>query len=361
MPDHVDPNETESNLQQPRKRYDVIIAPHTLWPLVEDYERKTRTQNLWSLLNPNGGLLILIEKGVPRGFEVIAGARDLLLSKHIASPGTETYENTLEERGTSSKDPKKERYTLKEKGSIIAPCTNHTQCPLYPVPGVSRGRKDWCYFRQRYTRPSYLMSVLQAKARNHDDVEFSYLAVQRGADIRRNADGPHHGTGLVQGTEATEKAKAGYGPRRREEIPEAATEQQNESEQDYLDTEAETTGQEQTPPHPLSLPRILPGPLKRKGHILLDVCTPSGTYERWMVRKGLGRQVFRDARKAKWGDLWALGASSSEARRVKLGTPMEVVRMETKRARERAKGWRKGRAGGKGRWRFGGSSNAEET
>ena len=352
MPDYVDPTEAETNAQQPRKRYDVIIAPHTLWPLLEDYERKIRTQNLWSLLNPNGGVLILIEKGVPRGFEVIAGARDLLLSKHISSFGMEEYENTMEERGGSGKDPRKERYTTKEKGSIIAPCTNHTQCPLYPVPGVSRGRKDWCYFQQRYTRPSYLMSVLQAKARNHDDVEFSYLAVQRGVDIRQKADDRLQGTGFAQGIEATEKAKEGYGPkraRRSDENDEAVIEEEHEQPEEPTDTA-------QPLPHPLSLPRILPSPLKRKGHILLDVCTPSGTYERWMVRKGMGKQTFRDARKAKWGDLWALGASSSEERRVKLGTPMEVVRMRTKRERERGKGWRKGRDGGKGKWAFGGSA-----
>jgi ribosomal protein RSM22 (predicted rRNA methylase) len=316
-----------------------------LWPILEDYERKARIQSLWSLLNPNGGVLILVEKGVPRGFEVIAGARDFLLDKHISSPGTEIFENTMEERGTRSEEDKKARYTIKEKGSIIAPCTNHTSCPLYPVPGISRGRKDWCYFQQRYTRPSYLMSVLQAKSRNHDDVEFSYLAVQRGVDIRQTHALDAIEPTPVQGSEATDQARSGYGLQRRRES-------------DGEDADHDTTAANQAPPHPLSLPRILPGPLKRKGHILLDVCTPSGTYERWMVRKGLGKQVFRDARKAKWGDLWALGASSSEVRRTKLGTPIEVVRMETKRARERAKGWRKGRDGGKGKWQFGGSENA---
>jgi len=350
LPDYIDPTEVETNAQQPRKRYDVIIATHTLWPLLEDHERKTRIQNLWSLLNPTGGLLILIEKGVPRGFEVVAGARDLLLSKHISSPGTETYENTMDERGSMRKDAKKERerYTAKETGSIIAPCTNHTKCPLYPVTGVSRGRKDWCYFQQRYTRPSYLMSVLQAKARNHDDVEFSYLAVQRGVDIRQHADG------VMQGEQATEKAKEGYGPKSKIAQQQEEFEDEETAEEEF--DHHEDTPEDLPPPHPLSLPRIVPGPLKRKGHILLDVCTPSGTYERWMVRRGLGKQAFRDARKARWGDLWALGASSSESRmgRLRLGTPMEVVRMETKRTRERIKGYRKGRENTKGKWKFGG-------
>ena len=199
------------------------------------------------------------------------------------------------------------------------------------------------------------MNVLQAKARNHDDVEFSYLAVQRGVDIRGSTS---NGAAFLEGHEATEKARAGYGSRRNHN-EENAEEDEHEVEPESATTEAEEIDAT-TPPHPLSLPRILPAPLKRKGHILLDVCTPSGTYERWMVRKGLGKQVFRDARKAKWGDLWALGASVSEERRLKLGTPMEVVRLETKRARERVKGYRKGREGGKGKWRYGGSHNADE-
>jgi len=74
----------------------------------------------------------------------------------------------------------------------------------------------------------------------------------------------------------------------------------------------------------------------------------------------MGKQVFRDARKAKWGDLWALGASTTEERRVKLGVPMEQVRLSTKRERERVKGYRKGRDNvkGKGKWSFGGKENA---
>jgi ribosomal protein RSM22 (predicted rRNA methylase) len=210
------------------------------------------------------------------------------------------------------------------------------------------------------------MTVLQAKARNHDDVEFSYLAVQRGVDQRTGEDNGLTGKGVVQGAEATERAKRGYGVRRRKQDEDIIIEGQNEEEaaeslevnsaQDTTITEEEATSL----PHPLSLPRILPNPLKRKGHILIDVCTPSGTYERWMVRRGIGKQAFRDARKAKWGDLWALGASSTEPRRVKLGTPVEVVKMADKRARERAKGWRKGREGGRGKWRFDGGSGSGE-
>lgn len=355
LPDKVTILEEESNVQQPRKRYDIIIAPHSLWPLTEDFEKKGRLETYWSLLNPDGGLLIIIEKGVPRGFEVVAGAREHLLKKYISSPGSETYESPRETLVADEND----RITQKDKACIIAPCTNHTACPLYKTSGLSRGRKDWCYFTQRYTRPSYLMTVLSAKSRNHDDVEYSYLAVQRGVDAREPAGDGLFGKGFTQGDEATKEALEGFGPTLRRKGEDAAGRQTAlaqtvglEGAEDQLFNEENDSDHQ---PHPLTLPRVILNPLKRKGHILLDVCTPSGTYERWMVTRKNGKQVFRDARKAGWGDLWAMGAHSSEARRVNLGQPVPIVKV--KDARDR----RRGRLGGKGKVRFdGGGADVDE-
>ncbi|KAE9965336.1 hypothetical protein EG328_009804 [Venturia inaequalis] len=340
IPDQVDPQESVG--PQPRKKYDVILAPHTLWPIQEEYQRKGVVETLWSLLNPNGGILVIMEKGVPRGFEVVAAARDMLLKRHIASPGSESYETPLDEQKWEGVG----RWTEKEKGCIIAPCTNHTACPLYRIPGTARGRKDWCYFTQRYTRPPALMTILGAKARNHDDVEYSYIAVQRGVDQRTAEGDSLLGRGFVQGAPATAKALDGYGPSwsRETDVP---------NEEEAVDEEAievETSLQLENgeAPHPLSLPRTILTPLKRKGNVLIDVCTPSGTYERWLVNKRNGRQIFRDARKAKWGDLWALGARSAADRRINVGI------IEDRRKEGIKKDRKAGRKGlgkrGKGRW-----------
>ena len=80
-PERDHPTLGTPNSVQPRKQYDVIVAPNTLWGLREDYMRKNQVQNFWSLLNPDGGVLIIIEKGVPRGFELVAGARDILFDR----------------------------------------------------------------------------------------------------------------------------------------------------------------------------------------------------------------------------------------------------------------------------------------
>jgi ribosomal protein RSM22 (predicted rRNA methylase) len=266
-----------------RKQFDVIIAPHTLWPTGEEWQRKQQVQNLWSLLNPDHGVLILIEKGVPRGFEVIAGARQVLLNQFIATPGSSTSESEPETSSDSGT-------VQKGKGMIIAPCTNHAPCPMYPIPGVSRGRKDYCSFQQRFIRPPFLQRILGARERNHDDVDFSYVAVQKGRTLQDTATS----TELVsQGENATDSAFEGY--------------------------EKGTGGTKTAQVNSLTLPRLVFPPLKRPGHITIDLCTPAGKIDRWIVTKSFSKAAYRDARKSSWGDLWALGAKTRIPRNLELG------------------------------------------
>ena len=134
LPDYIHAANSEQLLHgapsQGRKSYDLIIAPHTLFPLKEDFRRKHMVQNLWSLLDPKGGVLILIEKGIPRGFEAIAGARSLLLGSHISSPGKTALENEIQSPLSDSS-----RFIKKEEGMIIAPAptTKAAQCILFQV------------------------------------------------------------------------------------------------------------------------------------------------------------------------------------------------------------------------------------
>ncbi|MCJ1400093.1 37S ribosomal protein S22 [Xylographa trunciseda] len=278
-----------------RKQYDVIVAPHTLWTLKEDHMRKSQVQNLWALLNPHGGVLIIIEKGVPRGFELVAGAREILLKNQISSPAAEQVENELQ-------DTSKARFAKKETGMIIAPCTNHAQCPMYMVPGQSKGRKDHCHFSQRFIRPPYLQHILGARDRNYEDIRFSYIAVQRGEDQRQTE-------AVEQGDSATSAAFTGY---------ESYDSVKNVASYRSLAEEGETGL-----PHMLTLPRTIMPPLKRRGHVVLDVCTPSGQLERWIVPKSFSKQAYRDARKSKWGDLWALGAKTRVLRQARVGKPKD--------------------------------------
>ncbi|KAL1959829.1 hypothetical protein VTO42DRAFT_974 [Malbranchea cinnamomea] len=296
LPDylHVETESMDADTQKfppQRKMFDVIIAPHVLLPIEEDYERRDYVRNLWLMLNPNGGVLILLEKGRTTGFEAIAGARQMILDRLISSPGSTEHEELTEA-------PTKEKYIQKEQGMIIAPCTNHTKCPLY-MPGPGGKRSYHCHFSQRYIRPPYLQRILGAKSKNHEDVLFSYLAVQRGVDQRSVR-------GLTQGTAAADAAFAGYEDAYQKENAEGLGAEDTQA----SDQEPATTTEPPIKFDPLSLPRIISPPLKRKGHVIMDVCTPAGKMERWTVPRSFSKQAYRDARKSNWGDLWALGAKT---------------------------------------------------
>lgn len=283
-----------SEVPQKRKVYDVIIATHLLMPLEKDYRRKDILDNLWSLLSPEGGVLIMLEKGHPRGFEAIADVRERLLEHFIVPPTPGGAPEAIEQDVERTREP----------GMIVAPCTNHSKCPMYLSPGLSPGRKDFCHFSQRFTRPPFLQRILEAKHRNHEDINFSYIAVRRGMPASNPApaetsssttEGGSEPVGVKpirQGVNATTKAFAGY-----EGVAPDSSDR----------------------PHPLSLPRNILPPLKRKGHVTLDLCTPAGTIERWTVPRSFSRQAYHDARKARWGDLWALGAKTRVRRTVRLG------------------------------------------
>lgn len=191
---------------------------------------------------------------------------------------------------------------------------------MYNGPGQSKGRKDYCHFEQRYIRPPFLQRIIGARDRNHEDVQFSYVAVQRGTDLRQKA-------GIVQGPKAVEAAFAGYEhlyDMDAEEDPEiAGAEVETQAEapaESSTPQEAEKSSTEPTEPfHTLSLPRVVYPPLKRRGHVVFDFCTPAGQIERWIVPRSYSRQAYKDARKARWGDLWALGAKTRIPRKLVLG------------------------------------------
>lgn len=297
-----------------RKQFDVIIAPHTLLEIDEDYVRKQHVKNLWSLLNPNGGVLILLEKGRQKGFEAIAGAREMLLERHIASPGSAEYESLTESGDQGA--------IKKEAGMIIAPCTNHGKCPMYHINGHAKGRSDYCHFEQRYIRPPFLQRILGAKDRNHEDVEFSYVAVQRGVDLRQTES-------ITQGKTATDAAFEGY------EDNVAMPEEDVETAASVDSSSSPTTATSVPPVNPLSLPRTVLPPMKRRGHVIFDFCTPEGKIERWTVPRSYSRQAYHDARKARWGDLWALGAKTRVPRNLKLGSA-ESAESKKERLKRRA-------------------------
>jgi ribosomal protein RSM22 (predicted rRNA methylase) len=314
LPDYI--HATDPN---PKGKFDIVIAPYTLWQIREDYARKNHVLNLWSLLKDDGGVLILLEKGVAQGFEAVAGARDMLLEHRILSPPPEDAERKPEHHERIDAPPDSEG--RKETGMIVAPCTNHVGCPLYVQKGRVRGRNTICKFAQRYHRPEYLQKVFTANlkggsGKNHEDVQFSYLSVMRGRDLR--AASPSSSPSLADNNNNNNNNN-NDGPDVAATTTAPPPLHQNQASTDRAFAGFENGASPQSSPqaHSLSLPRTVFPPLKRTGHVILDVCTPAGTLERWTVPRSFSRRAFRDARKSSWGDLWALGAKSRIVRYLK--------------------------------------------
>ncbi|UNI13779.1 37S ribosomal protein S22 [Purpureocillium takamizusanense] len=255
---------------QPRKSFDVIIASHLFLKETQDHYRQAVLNNLWNLLSKDGGILIVIEKAHPRGFEAVAHVRDTILKQFLLP---QTGEPTV-----APEDFNPAFHRELEPGHIVAPCTTQGSCPMYQEQGKSKGRKDYCHFSQRFVRPTFYSKILGNMADNQGDVEFSYVVVRRGVPK----------SSPMTGKEATERAVQGY------EASDARPDMQ-------------------------TLPRMVLPPLKRKGHVTLDLCTPEGQIERWTVPKSFSKLAYHDARKSRWGDLWALGAKTRVARKVRVG------------------------------------------
>ncbi|KAG0129275.1 hypothetical protein HOY82DRAFT_610918 [Tuber indicum] len=69
----------------------------------------------------------------------------------------------------------------------------------------------------------------------------------------------------------------------------------------------------------LTLPRIILPSIKRDSRILLNLCTPTGSIERWVVPMSPGKSEYREVGKSGASDLWALGAKARTNKNIKVG------------------------------------------
>ncbi|PHH71329.1 hypothetical protein CDD82_6587 [Ophiocordyceps australis] len=289
--------------KQARKKYDVVIASHNLLTREKYWQRRHLLYALWNLVDEKDGVLIVIERGDQRGAQAVGDIRDILLREVLlpqtGDKGTKHRERKLF-NSTDKEEVRKGAKFERQVGHLIAPCTNHAPCPMWRA--NSTYIRDFCHFRYQYWMPTFYRNMISYKTEvrgpisGGGDVKFCYVAVRRG----------HARKSTLSGAEATDRAFEGYTST--EHKPDAQT-----------------------------LPRLIMPPLKRQGHICMDVCTPDAKIERWIVPKSHGHQAFHDVRKCSWGDLWALGAKTRIPRKLELGGQNLAGRDEHKQARRWAR------------------------
>lgn len=124
---------------------------------------------------------------------------------------------------------------------IVAPCPHAYNCPM--------GTNSWCHFVQRAEHNPPFINANNFKNKNWKSTKYSYLIFSKG-------------------------------PANEIEVP------------------------EDNPNKGLKWSRLIRQPLKRGGHIIMDVCTPTGTSKRTIVSRKHGLEEYKAARKSTWGDMF---------------------------------------------------------
>ncbi|KRX06714.1 hypothetical protein PPERSA_09116 [Pseudocohnilembus persalinus] len=136
---------------------------------------------------------------------------------------------------------------------IIAPCAHQGKCPL------AQNKETWCHFEQKYYK--YKKDVFPKKntENNYGTEKYSYVVIQKGKNFEFDIDN--------------------Y-----EEIQQLETWQQS-----------------------FSWNRILFPSIKKGGHIILNLCSNEGEYERRIITKShkeFGPKGYKELKKLNWGDFW---------------------------------------------------------
>ncbi|GAB5586034.1 37S ribosomal protein S22 [Umbelopsis nana] len=136
------------NPKQPRT--DLVLSAFTLGDTPSEALRRSALQSLW---DQTGDVLVLIERGTPVGFRIIAQAREWILE-------------------TNSDHQQ-------QIAHVVAPCPHDKPCPMFRGEPLNPDR-DWCHFSQRVERPRFLMRTKHSKV-NVEDAKYSYVILRKGA------------------------------------------------------------------------------------------------------------------------------------------------------------------------------------
>ena len=260
-------------------QYDVVVANHVLHEITDEATRRETVQQLWTRTRD---FLVLIERGNPQGFDAIAAARDQILLRENGERCSLLVEHD-EETGRTAVAKECLRLPAEARAGVaahvVAPCPHDGACPLWAGGGVGQAG-GFCHFPVAAEFPAQLMRLVDWK-RTAQTSKYSYVVLRRGP--RPSAKSAKTNAEISSGTVASDKVEISS----------------NKTESDATESD----------PRLLSAashewPRLARKPLKRSGHVILDMCHPNGSMMRGVASKRQGRLVYRDARKAQWGDLW---------------------------------------------------------
>jgi len=269
------------NLQPYDGSHTVAISAFFLSTLQHSPQRKRLVKEMWE---SGAGTIVLLDNSSPAGFQNIAEARELLLGL-----GQKNIEN--------GEDPMSGSH-------VLAPCPHDGICPIRQ----SNIAKLVCGFSQRMERPPFVRRTKHSGI-GHEDIGYSYVVIRRGPRPTI--------PDIVVG-------RLGEVGRRQKELEEAKrppiTLELDDGSSQTLPTPVIANTAPEKPLEPYGgnsaeiedalkaeafhWPRLVFPPLKKSGHVVMDVCDPSGKILRMTVPKSQGKQPYYDARKSSWGDIF---------------------------------------------------------
>ncbi len=114
-------------------RHDLVTLAYVLGELPQS-KHAALIERLWSV---TGGMLVIVEPGTPRGFELLRAVRAQLIAAGA---------------------------------QLVAPCPHALACPM--------ANGDWCHFSQRIER-SKIHRAIKGAELGYEDEKFSYIAGSR--------------------------------------------------------------------------------------------------------------------------------------------------------------------------------------
>ncbi|GAA6063952.1 hypothetical protein JCM10212_004907 [Sporobolomyces blumeae] len=263
---HLSPNSS-------REKRTIALAAFALGDFPSREKRRDIVRAMW---DSGAEVMVVVDRGTPAGSRIVIEAREQLLrlgQREVSRAVAESIDPDMAAEGLDVVvDPELAADVQVDPslGShVIAPCPHDMSCPLHQV------TKTFCHFSQRVQTPSFLR-LTKHSTRGEDDAKFSYVVVRRG---QRPASSSSFAK-LVEELDLSSSTDNRKG----------------------TGTQADGEGGKEAKEDEMEWPRMIAPPLKRSGHVILEVCAASGEIERHTIPKSQGRQEYYDARKSAWGD-----------------------------------------------------------
>ncbi|KAI0308079.1 mitochondrial small ribosomal subunit Rsm22-domain-containing protein [Multifurca ochricompacta] len=262
----------------------IAVSAFFLSTLQTSLQRKALMKEMWE---SGADIIVLLDHSSPAGFRGVAEAREYLLG--MGQKDAESNESEGEVLSGSH---------------VLAPCPHDGVCPIHR----SNVAKLVCGFSQRMERPPFVRRTKHSGI-GHEDTGYSYVVIRRGPrpsipDVKVGRMG-EVGRRQMQHEEIkrplVELELDDTNPLTQLE-PAVAPIPSEKSSKPYAHSPAEIGNLLKA--EAFHWPRLVFPPLKKSGHVVMDVCAPSGRVLRMTVPKSQGKQPYYDARKSGWGDIF---------------------------------------------------------